>query len=140
MARKVYRLTADWPDDERYGLIAQVRRASVSISANLAEGVGRNTPREIVRFSRIAMGSLYETDSLFEIATAHDDIAEVPAQLRDAVVSLARRLERFIDYHERIAIRARETCDDELYVAEGHNHEPSTINHQRIAAGDPKEF
>jgi len=60
-----YLLTRSWDDR---GLIAQVRRAAVSIPANLAEGKGRGTSAEIARFSRIALGSLYELETLLEIA------------------------------------------------------------------------
>jgi four helix bundle protein len=52
----VYRHTARFPGDERYGLTAQLRRSSSSIAANLAEGCGRNGDAELARFCSIAMG------------------------------------------------------------------------------------
>ena len=60
-----YVVTQSWSDR---GLTAQVRRAAVSIPANLAEGKGRGTTAEIARFARIALGSLYELDTLLQIA------------------------------------------------------------------------
>ena len=56
----VYLASGDWPIDERFGLVSQVRRAAVSIPANIAEGIGRGTPRVIARFCRIFLGSAYK--------------------------------------------------------------------------------
>ena len=58
----VYRTTASFPRDERYGLTSQLRRAASSIAANLAEGCGRNGDAEFARFCSIAMGSASELD------------------------------------------------------------------------------
>jgi four helix bundle protein len=58
----VYRLTASFPRDERYGLTSQLRRSSSSIAANLAEGCGRNGDAELARFCSIAMGSASELE------------------------------------------------------------------------------
>lgn len=56
----VYRVTKLWPPEERYGLTSQVRRAAVSVSANIAEGSARLGPRELRRFLDISLGSLAE--------------------------------------------------------------------------------
>jgi four helix bundle protein len=58
----VYRVTATFPREERYGLTSQVRRAGSSIAANLAEGCGRTGDTEFARFCSIAMGSASELD------------------------------------------------------------------------------
>jgi four helix bundle protein len=58
----LYRLSRAFPKEELYGLISQLRRAAVSIGANLAEGCGRRTGAELARFVRIAMGSASELD------------------------------------------------------------------------------
>lgn len=58
----VYQLTATFPREELYGLTTQLRRSSSSISANLAEGCGRNGDAEFARFCSIAMGSASELE------------------------------------------------------------------------------
>jgi four helix bundle protein len=58
----VYRITAAFPQEERFGLTMQLRRASSSIGANLAEGCGRNGDAELARFCTIAMGSASELE------------------------------------------------------------------------------
>ncbi len=58
----VYRETQLFPKEELYGLTSQIRRAAISIPANLAEGCGRNSEIELARFMEIAMGSASELD------------------------------------------------------------------------------
>lgn len=60
----VYRLCRKLPPEERYGLAQQLKRASVSISANIAEGYGRRSLGEYLRFISIANGSLKEVETL----------------------------------------------------------------------------
>lgn len=64
----VYSATRQWPRDETYGLTNQVRRAVVSVPANIAEGQGRRNPREFARFLRISTGSLFEVETHLLIA------------------------------------------------------------------------
>jgi len=59
---QVYRVTKRFPDDERFGLTSQLRRAAASIPANMAEACGRRGRREFGRFVQIAMGSATETE------------------------------------------------------------------------------
>jgi four helix bundle protein len=57
----VYRLTSRFPKSERFGMISQMRRASASVPANIAEGFGRRTTRELLRCLQISAGELEET-------------------------------------------------------------------------------
>ena len=65
----LYRVTASFPEDERFGLTSQIRRAAVSVPANIAEGYGRRTPRSYSHFLRIAKGSINELETLLIVAT-----------------------------------------------------------------------
>ena len=66
----VYRSTSAFPRSEQFGLTSQMRRAAVSIPANLAEGCGRGSQAELARFSANALGSANELDYFFILA--HD--------------------------------------------------------------------
>ncbi len=68
LADDVYRLTRGFPDFERFGLANQIRRAAVSVSSNIAEGSGRASPKDDVRFVEIAYGSTMELVSRVHIA------------------------------------------------------------------------
>jgi four helix bundle protein len=76
LAGSIYRLTRGFPSTERYGLSAQMRRAAVSVSANLAEGCGRQGDVELRRFVRISLGSLSELEC--EILLASDLLSVEP--------------------------------------------------------------
>ncbi len=65
---EIYRLVAKFPSFERYGLSDQLRRASVSITSNIAEGFGRQGTKEKIQFFRMAMGSLTEVRNQIYIA------------------------------------------------------------------------
>ena len=63
-----YNYTRSFPRDEQYGLTSQIRRACVSIAANIAEGNGRRTDRDYAHFLSMAIGSAREVDTLFVMA------------------------------------------------------------------------
>jgi four helix bundle protein len=65
---ELYRITNEFPSNEKYGLISQMRRSVVSIPSNIAEGHGRNSKKELIRFLDIAKGSIYELDTQIEIS------------------------------------------------------------------------
>lgn len=70
-----YRVTRDFPKDEVYGLSGQLRRAAVSIPANIAEGQGRQHKKEFLRYLSIAYGSLAELETHLQIAERLNYIA-----------------------------------------------------------------
>ncbi|WPF87335.1 four helix bundle protein [Cyanobacterium aponinum AL20118] len=68
IAEQCYRLTQSFPKEEIYGLTSQIRRSAVSISSNIAEGYGRRTTAEYIRFLNIAQGSCNELETQLIIA------------------------------------------------------------------------
>ena len=67
IAKHTYVLTQQLPEEERYGLVSQMRRAAVSLSANIAEGFRRQSPKEFRQFLRVALGSAAELESFCEL-------------------------------------------------------------------------
>lgn len=72
LSDSVYRITRAYPADERSGLTSQLRRAATSVPANIAEGSGRISDRDNLRFLEMAYGSLMEVVSHLEVATRQD--------------------------------------------------------------------
>jgi four helix bundle protein len=90
----IYEATSTWPSEERFGLTSQIRRAAVSVAANIAEGQGRNGRREFVYQLGIANGSLCEVETMIRIATRQG------YQCRDVeqnILALARETSRLIN-------------------------------------------
>ena len=89
----VYQITASFPREELYGLTAQLRRASSSIAANLAEGCGRNGDAELARFCSMAMGSASELEYHLLLAR---DLKLIRPQDYDALDQRATELKRML--------------------------------------------
>jgi four helix bundle protein len=76
LVKEVYQVTARFPSSEIYGLTNQIRRASVSIPSNIAEGQGRISPKEFRQFLSISIGSLAEVETQLIIAKEINYLAQ----------------------------------------------------------------
>ena len=72
----IYRMTKSFPQNELYGLTSQIRRSAVSIPSNIAEGYGRRSRQDYIRFLQIAMGSLFELQTQLQIAVNLEYVAQ----------------------------------------------------------------
>ena len=86
-----------FPDDERFELRQQIRRASVSVASNIAEGWGRKLPSSFIHFLRIARGSLYEMETQFIICHKREMLSsEDHVQLTEMIDHISRMMNSLI--------------------------------------------
>lgn len=96
-AQEIYGLTKAFPRQEQFVLASQLRRAALSVSLNIAEGVGRDSFGERKRFYLIARGSTYECVPLLQLAESQDFVpARVQKKLRTDCYELASMLNGLI--------------------------------------------
>ena len=100
LVERAYAVSKNFPTDERYALTSQLKRASVSVPSNIAEGYGRNSTIDYIRFLQIALGSLYELDTQLELAArlgyASEDVTkdtlELCAEMEKMLIALISKL------------------------------------------------
>jgi four helix bundle protein len=100
----IYTLTKSFPQEEKFGIVSQLNRASVSIPSNIAEGWGRKSSKNYLQFLRISRGSLMETETLLEISknlnyindsefkVISDNIEEVSKILQGLIKSIQQKI------------------------------------------------
>jgi four helix bundle protein len=93
LVETVYTLTRTFPDDERFGLTSQLRRAAVSVPSNIAEGHGRTSTNEYLHHLSIARGSLCEVETQLLIG---ERLGYLDRHQRETVLSLAGEIGRLI--------------------------------------------
>jgi four helix bundle protein len=100
LAKFIYRATTQMPREEQFGLTNQMRRAAVSVPSNIAEGFGRQSRLDLIKFLRVARGSLNELSTQIELALelnmlrANQEIAETILEVDRVLQGLIRSLER----------------------------------------------
>lgn len=93
----LYKLTKRFPADERFGLTAQIRRASTSVPANIAEGWGRGSTKEYIHFLKIARGSLVELDTHLIVSKELGYVDRIESgQIENSISDVGKMLNRLI--------------------------------------------
>ncbi len=98
LTKLIYQLTTSFPVEEKFGLINQIRRASVSIPSNIAEGAGRNSGKEFIHFIAIATGSCYEVETQLIIAIelkyteANEEIFKLIEEIQKMLFTFSNKL------------------------------------------------
>lgn len=92
--KQVYLASRSWPTEERFGLTSQIRSAAVSVMANIAEGSGRGSDADFLRFLRIANGSVMEIESHLYAAL---DLQFIPAESHAGLLAQAQEVGRILN-------------------------------------------
>ncbi|GAA0634126.1 four helix bundle protein [Brevundimonas lenta] len=92
-AEAIYEATAHWPRDERFGLIAQILRAAVSVASNIAEGAARRSTGEFLQFVGMARGSLAEAETQLILSQR---LGYLPAADATALLTASRDISRML--------------------------------------------
>jgi four helix bundle protein len=103
LAKECYLLTRDFPKSEMFGMTSQLRRAAVSVAANLAEGNGRGASRDNLRFVAVARGSLNEVETLLRLAI---DVELTTPEKTKPALSLASETGRLLTLLRRSLLRS----------------------------------
>jgi four helix bundle protein len=99
----IYKVTADFPNTEVFGLTNQLRRASISISNNIAEGIGRQYKKDTLQFLYVSNGSLNEVESMITIAQELNYINKDNMNIITLQIEECRKLLKgFISYYKII--------------------------------------
>lgn len=92
---EIYKLTQNFPKEEQYGLVSQLRRSAISIPSNIAEGAARNSEKEFIRFLQIARASATEIETQLIIAKNLDYLT-IDNNLQEHLVELLKMLSALI--------------------------------------------
>lgn len=94
LALEIYKITRDFPKEEQFGLISQMRRAAISVPSNIAEGYRRKTKNEYVQFLHISYGSLGELKTQLEIS---NDLGFISKENFETIMSLESEVSKLLN-------------------------------------------
>jgi four helix bundle protein len=99
----IYKLTKKFPEDEKYGLISQMRRCAISIPSNIAEGQGRNHSKDSIQFYFVSRGSLYELETQLIISNDLEYTTQSESEaILDKITDCIKLTNGLINYFERL--------------------------------------
>nr|WP_297787809.1 four helix bundle protein [uncultured Allomuricauda sp.] len=93
LVKDIYSLTKLLPDSERFGLIPQIQRSAISIPSNIAEGCGKYSKKDFVRFLQISLGSAYELESHIILC---EDLDFLSSESTDSTIKTIQKLQKSI--------------------------------------------
>lgn len=103
LVKLVYLLTKSFPNEELYALTNQIRRSSVSVPSNIAEGIGRQSNKETIHFLYIAKGSLQELETQLYLSFDLGYISKIDLEdVLEKVISNKKLLNGFINYYKKL--------------------------------------
>lgn len=98
---KVYKITREYPNEEKYGLVSQINRAVISIASNIAEGNNRSSYKERIHFIEISYGSLMEVACQLEISKELNLISENQwYDIQKDILTLAKKLSSLREHYK----------------------------------------
>ena len=108
LVEEIYKLCENYPNDERFGIVSQLKRAAISIPSNIAEGSARNSQKEFIQFCYISLGSLSEIETQLIIS---EKLKFLPQENLKKVLlnieTLRKKLLNFIKYLKRKTYETR---------------------------------
>ena len=108
LVEEIYKLCENYPKDERFGIVSQLKRAAISIPSNIAEGSARNSQKEFIQFCYISLGSLSEIETQLIIS---EKLKFLPQENLKKVLlnieTLRKKLLNFIKYLKRKTYETR---------------------------------
>lgn len=99
LVKEIYKLTIDLPNAEKFGLISQMNRCSISIPSNIAEGCAKDSQKDFVRFLQISLGSAFELETQLEICIELGFLKrEKVKRTFESVIKLQKQIKSLINY------------------------------------------
>lgn len=93
LVKEIYKITKNFPEDEKFGLTSQVRRAAISIVSNIAEGHSRNSTKDYIRFVSMAIGSISEVEAQLIVAS---DLKFIEYKSNEHIFALINEIQKML--------------------------------------------